>query len=142
MRRNARASWRRLVDDLISNQERSRNKGLWRLSTWSKRVAGKSHIDTRIPALRRNETDVATDNDTRRIELLAERFFPQASHETHIESASYEQAPTPIQIDYAVSQDEVLVVLRALPSGKTLELDRIPNEVLKALATEIAKGIA
>ena len=140
MRRNTRANWRRLVRDLSNDQRRPR-VGLWRLSAWSRRVTGKSHADSRIPALRNDENETATDDDTARSEILARKFFPQPL-ETTVRDVGEEHASTLYQINQAVTEEEVAAILGALPSSKAPGPDRIPNEVLKALAPEISKGIA
>ena len=41
-----------------------------------------------------------------------------------------------------VTQDEIAVLIRALPIGKAVGLDRILNEILKILIEEISKGLA
>jgi hypothetical protein len=38
-------------------------------------------------------------------------------------------------------KEEMKVILKALLVGKALDLDDIPNEVLKTLAPEISKGL-
>ena len=140
MRRNARANWRRLVQDL-SNDQRKSGAGLWRLLSWSKRAAGKPHADSRIPALRRNENETAIDDDTTRAEIFAEKFFPRLP-EQDMRGAGEKHTPTPLRISQTMTKGEVESVLKALPSGKAPGPDRIPNEVLKALAPEISKGLA
>ena len=143
MHRTSRATWRRLVEDLTSNQQHPNNKGLWRLSRWSRRVAGKPHVDPHIPALRRHEGDEPTHNNEEKTRILAEKFFPAPPPllpRTRDAGDDHTMPIVPSNIE--VTEQEMEEVLTNLPMGKTPGPDGIPNEVLRALSTEIAAGLA
>jgi hypothetical protein len=142
MRRTARANWRRLIEDLTDDQKHPHNGGLWRLSRWSRRVAGKAHTDPHIPALRRHEEEEPTEDNIERARILAEKFFPPPPRTTHTQTAREAQPADTVQISREVTKEEVAEVLEHLPPGKAPGPDGIPNEILKALAQEISEGLA
>jgi len=142
IRRTARANWRRLVESLTGDQRLPYNRGLWRLSRWSRRVAGKQHTDPHIPALRRNEGEEPTRNDAERARILGEKFFPQAPQASRTQPAGGAQSQRNIPINQEVTTEELTAILGALPTGKAPGPDGIPNEILKALSPEIAEGLA
>ena len=142
IKRVSRANWRRLVHDLTGSPEVPHNKGLWKLSRWSRCIAGKTHEDPHIPALRRRPEDPGTIDDAERARILAEKFFPQPPQEWRREVAREALANTTQDGGWHVTSDEVTAVLLALPNDKTPGPDGIPNEVLKALAPEIVEGLA
>jgi len=141
MRRNARANWRRLIEDLTNNSP-SNGKGLWKLSRWSRRVAGKPHADPHIPALRRHEGETPTDDDNERTRILAEKFFPQPPQVELDDTIGETQATRTLQIKPTVTTEELQGILRWLPNNKAPGPDGIPNEVLKALEPTIDQGLA
>ena len=141
MRRNARASWRRLVEELTNSSQRD-GKGLWRLSRWSRRAAGKPHADPHIPALRRHAEETPTDDDDERTKILAERFFPEPPQAEPNDIESETQATRMLQIDSTVTTEELQGILRRLPNDRAPGPDGIPNEVLKALEQVIDQGLA
>ena len=76
MRRNARNNWRRLVDELTRESKQDNKRGLWRLSRWSRRAAGKQHEDPQLPALRREPRAPLTTDNYKRTRILVDKFFP------------------------------------------------------------------
>ena len=142
IRRTARANWRRLIEELTNDQKLPYNKGLWRLSRWSRRVAGKPHTDPHIPALRRHDEEASTEKDEERAKILAEKFFPQTPQVHRRRHALETQARSPILVEMKVTQEEIATIIRALPTGKAPGPDRIPNEILKILVEEISEGLA
>ena len=139
IRRNARSSWRRLVSELTSEQQH--NKGLWKLSRWSRRAVGKPHADPHMPSLRRVAEDQLVGDDLEKAKILAEKFFPPQPQVNHTLDAG-ESHPEPLPTQQEVTEIEVLAILLALPLKKAPGPDGIPNEVLKALAPTIAIGLA
>jgi len=144
IKRVARANWRRVVEDLTQERPIPDNKGLWRLSRWSRRSAGKPHADPHLPELRRSEGEQTTGGDQERATILQEKFFPPSQEAVSVRTACEQHATRtpPIQINQTVSKEEMEAILRALPAGKAPGPDGIPNEVLKILAPEISKGLA
>jgi len=142
MRKTAKANWRRLIEELTNDQKLPHNKGLWRLSRWSRRVAGKPHADPHIPALRRHEGEASTEKDEERAKILAEKFFPPTPQVHRRRHASETQARSPVPVEKKVTQEEMAAIIRALPTGKASGPDRIPNEILKILVEEISEGLA
>lgn len=141
LRRNSRALWRDLVSSIATNQRLPHNKGLWRLSKWSRRTAGRPHSDPQLPALRRNDSNQATACDRKRTEILIEKFFPPPPTTPPI-TAETVPNQRPIQMDSRVTAEEVEGVLKRLPRGKAPGPDGIPNEILTLLAPDIAADIA
>ena len=150
MQRVSRANWRRLVNDVANSTRAPSDKGLWQLSRWSRRQAGKAHADPHMPALKRRENDDSTNCDQERTAILAEKFFPEPletdADDEPIEAREELPGPFRKEIQAALSpivtQDEVEYVLRTLPAGKSPGPDGIPNEVLKGLTTDISAGMA
>ena len=142
MQRVSRANWRRLVDELTNSQKQQKNDGLWRLSRWSRRTAGKPHTDPHIPGLRRNEREEPTTIDKDKTQILIEKFFPTPMVTSHIRDACDPSTNPEILLDPHISTEEVLGIINKLPNGKATGPDGIPNEVLKRLAPEISAGLA
>jgi Reverse transcriptase (RNA-dependent DNA polymerase) len=131
-----------LIEELTNDQKLPHNKGLWRLSRWSRRVAGKPHADPHIPALRRHEEEALTEKDEERAKILAEKFFPPTPQVRRRRHAPETQARSPVPVEIKVTQEEMVAIIRALPTGKASGPDRIPNEILKILVEEISEGLA
>jgi hypothetical protein len=74
IRRNGRAAWRRFVADSTT----ATDKGLWRLSKWSRSI-GKRTL-SRMPPLRRAPGESEVESNEQKAELLKERFFPPPPH--------------------------------------------------------------
>jgi hypothetical protein len=158
LRKEARANWRQTVAEITGDPTKPHNEGLWRLSRWSRRKAGVPHADPHIPALRRTPEDEATSNKDAQAEILADKFFPgwgeivqpdPHAHSMLTRSALISQPgagksnsnETRQLDDEPITNEEVNQVLASLPNRKAPGPDGIPNEVLKALANEIGKGI-
>lgn len=142
MRRNARASWRRLIGELTDNARQNCTEGLWKLSRWSRRVAGKPHEDPHLPALRRTEGETPTDNPQEKAQILAEKFFPAPPQVDISDIASEAQSRRPLQINQTVTQEEIQGILARIPNNKAPGPDGIPNEVLKTLGPVIDRDLA
>ena len=76
MRKEGRNSWRRFLEEVTSDITKPHNQGLWRMSKWSRRVAGETLRDPYLPVLRQTEQDQYTNNNGEKTKILAERFFP------------------------------------------------------------------
>ena len=75
MRRNARNHWRRVVQEVSEAAQQGGKKGLWKLSQWSRKVAGKPHENPHLPALRERPDEEGTLDDIERTRLLIKKFF-------------------------------------------------------------------
>ena len=141
MRRNSRNNWRRIVAE-IAKEETKSGYGLWRLSRWSRRKAGESHADPHLPALREDEEGIETLDNQQRVQILANRFFPPPL-EVDLRDV-VEDAPASSSLDIAkeVTEEEIHILLRNLPKGRTPGPTEIPNEVLQALSPTIDAGLA
>ena len=112
------------------------------MSKWSRERAGKPPVESRIPALRRNEDEEPTDNDQAKTDILAGKFFPPESRADLSDIPDDTQLAETLPIPELVTKEEVINIIRQLPSGKSPGPDKIPNEVLKMLAEDIAEGLA
>ena len=101
IKRVSRANWRNLVSTLTADQKHGRNKGLWRLSKWSRRTAGRPHADPHIPPLRRREGEQSTEVDAERVQILAEKFFPPPP-ERSLTTAGASQPARMLEVDQLV----------------------------------------
>ena len=141
MRRNARNHWRRIVQE-VSEAAQQGGRGLWKLSKWSRKVAGKPHEDPHLPALRDHPDKEGTLDDVERTRLLAKRFFPDPPQADLSDIASEAQPTHTLEIDEEVTLEEIRGLLNSLPNNKAPGPDEIPNEILKALGPTIEQGLA
>jgi Reverse transcriptase (RNA-dependent DNA polymerase)/Endonuclease-reverse transcriptase len=141
LRRNSRALWRNLVSLITTDQRQPHNKGLWKLSKWSRHTAGKPHSDPHLPALRRQNSQQTTTNDQTCTEILVKKFFPPPPV-TPPNLAEPSQDRRALQMNPEVTKKEIKRVLKRLPRGKAPGPDRIPNEILSLLAPDISTDLA
>ena len=142
MRRNARNHWRRIVQDISEAVKQGGKKGLWKLSQWSRKRAGKPHEDPHLPALREHPDEKGTTDDTERTRLLAKRFFPGPPQADLSDIASEPQPTRTLDITEEVTVEEIRSLLHSLPNDKTPGPDEIPNEALKILSPTIERDLA
>jgi hypothetical protein len=143
MRRVGQAAWRTFIQDSTRDgPQNPHNKGLWRLSKWSRKAAGKPKDDPHIPALRRTARDPLTQDNRQKVEILAEKFFPQVGSADL--SDINEEAPLAAQLDISnwVSEEELKEVIRKLPNGKAAGIDRVANEAWKLVVPHITAGMS
>jgi Reverse transcriptase (RNA-dependent DNA polymerase)/Endonuclease-reverse transcriptase len=142
MRRNARNHWRRVVQDVSEAARQGGKKGLWKLSQWSRKVAGKPHEDSHLPALREHPDDKGTSDDAERTRLLAKKFFPGPPQADLSDIAGEAQPTRTLNVAEEVSLEEIRGLIHSLPNNKTPGPDEIPNEVLKILGPTIEQDLA
>jgi hypothetical protein len=142
MRRNARNNWRRVVEEITEDTGPGKGKGLWKLSRWSRRVAGKAHEDPQLPALRESLEAPATTNDVQRTQILVKKFFPEPPPADLSDIAQEPQPRSTLEINKEVTVEEVQGLLQRLPKNKAPGPDEIPNEVLQTLSSTINQGLA
>jgi hypothetical protein len=132
------------VEQTTANVGRGHNAGLWRLSRWARRKAGRPRELPHLPPLRRDEHSPYTPDNREKTEILAEKFFPpleDADLSDMVEGAS-QSAPGRIFVGRNVTAAAVREVIRRLPGKKTPGPDGIGNEVLKLCSDEISGHLA
>jgi hypothetical protein len=142
IRKSNRNAWRETVHDLSENPTRKHNSGLWTLSKWSRKKAGKPIGDPHLLALRRRPIDQVTTDDIEKAQILAEKFFPPAATADIDNIETAQQPDTQIPIDWDVTKDTIEETIRRLPNKKAPGPDMIPNEALKKCRTTISKTFA
>ena len=144
IRRNGRTRWRKMVADLTSNPENpeyKHNKGLWKLSTWSRKSTGEKGGATQIPPLRTNEQEAVKTTNADKAAILSAKFFPRNGQADTSDIESNQEFPR-FQIDPSISKGDLEEVIRKLPNGKAPGPDRIPNEAWKMLNRSISGDLA
>jgi hypothetical protein len=136
LRKNSRANWRRLIQDLTNTPN---GQGLWKLSRWSRRAASETHADPHMPALRRRTEDEPSSNDQERTQILIEKFFPPAPT---VQIEGDQQPISTLTLPPEVSYEEMYSVLMGLPTGKAPGPTGIPNEILKATSQILSAPLA
>lgn len=142
LRRVGRANWRRFLTDPSDSLEHTRNKGLWQISRWSKRYAGKPPTPPHLPPLRRTESDMYCYKDNEKSQILAEKFFPTTGN---ADLSDIDSGATPVRniaIPYSVTTEQLLSMIQSLPNNKAPGPDGIPNEALKIILPAIAPLLA
>ena len=146
MRRNGRTRWRKLVEELTDeagHQGHPHNRGLWRLSRWSRRERGQRLGPTILPALRETDATPLVDAEDAKAEVLRGKFFPESgqadlSDVSDAGSCDFSR----FQMDATVSSEELRDVISGLPNGKAPGPDQIPNEAWKKVEGEIVDDLA
>ena len=134
-----------MLEEVTSDPAKPHNKGLWGLSRWSRRSAGKPCMDPHIPELRRRVGDEYSTGDVEKAEILKEKFNPTAVQvdltDINVEEQhQYRQDPT--QPSPEVSETEVNQIIQGLATGKAPGPDGVPNEALKLVPPEVKAGLA
>jgi reverse transcriptase-like protein/retrotransposon-encoded endonuclease len=142
IRRVSRNLWRTFVSDITTSPNYLNSKGLWKLSRWSRRVAGQAHTDPHLPPLRRTDQDEITSDNERKAAILAEKFFPQAGQADISDLQEAQYPANRIPIPTGVTKEEIEQLIRKLPNGKAPGPDGIPNEILKVIAPMISGYLA
>jgi len=139
MRRNSRTRWRKLVTELIENPSNTSNRGLWRLSKWSRSQIGVG--PTIIPPIRETEEKPLYTKNEEKAEILRAKFFP-AGGQADLSDIDNNQESPQFQINTLVTEEELSKVLSELPSNKAPGPDQILNEVWKVIYKPIQKELA
>ncbi|TQS37848.1 hypothetical protein Golomagni_01667 [Golovinomyces magnicellulatus] len=71
-----RSSWIKFVADITHDKHGSSGKGLWRLSKWAKKSSIKQNGPPQSPALRRNENEFLTMDNTEKVTILKKKLLP------------------------------------------------------------------
>ena len=64
------------LEEVTSNITKPHNQDLWRISKWSRRVAGETLKDSYLPTLHQIEQDQYKNNNREKTKILIKRFFP------------------------------------------------------------------
>jgi len=142
LRRVGRANWRRFIEQSTSAPDNSHEKGLWRLSRWSKLRAGKSQASPHIPPLRRTDRDDTSNDNILKAQILAEKFFPEGGQADLSDIDGETPANHMLDISSTITSEQVEQAIHRLPNGKAPGPDGIPNEVLKEVAHVIKDDLA
>jgi hypothetical protein len=118
------------------------NKGLWRLSGWSRRTAGASQADPHLPALRRRGNETPTQDNVQKVQILTEKFFPATGDADLSDIIADSPEPSWLGITHVVTKQELLRVVKQLPTGRAPGPDGIPNEILKLIIPLLADDLA
>ena len=141
LRKESRNTWRGFVAEAT---EQGHNAGLWRLSKWAKKKAGKPRELPHLPPLRRDIHSPYAEDNKEKAQILAERFFPPpvAADLADIGVSRQGEPAEQIQIDIGVTAAIVQEIIQQLPSKKAPGPDGITNEVLKLCSSEISSCLA
>lgn len=142
IRRANRSLWRTFISELTERAEHRQSRNIWKLSRWSRRVAGKTQADPHLPPLRRTDQEEVTDNNVLKTAILTEKFFPQTGQAdvSDLTEAQYPARRIPIPTE--VTKEEIEQLIQKLPNGKAPGPDNIPNEILKIVAPVISERLA
>ncbi len=141
LRRVGRANWRQFIELSTAAPDNPHEKGLWRLSRWSKLRAGKPQASPHIPPLRRSEQDISCDDNPTKAQILAEKFFPEGGQADLSDIDEEASVNHMLNISSAVTAEQVEQTINRLPNGKASGPDNISNEALKAVVPLIKKGL-
>jgi len=141
LRKGNRTMWRKFVEEITSDPGLPHNKGLWKLSKWSRSMANGAQT-AQMPPLRRSRTDPLKTSNEEKAELLREKLFPHPPRPDLSDIPSNWEPTSQLAISPEVSADQVASAIAGLSSGKAAGPDGIPNELLKALAPDIKEDLA
>ena len=141
LRRGNRTMWRKFVEEITSNPDLPNNKGLWKLSKWSRSIANGTQT-AQMPPLRRSRTDPVKTSDEEKAELLREQLFPHPPQPDLSDVPDNWVPASQLDISSEVTADQVAHIIARLPNGKAAGPDGIPNELLKAVAPDIKEDLA
>ena len=116
--RVGRANWRRFIEESTSAPDNPHEKGLWRLSRWSKLRAGKPQASPHIPPLRRTDQEVSDNNNSVKAQILAEKFFSEGGQADLSDTTETPSPPGLLNIPSAVTAEQVKQAMHRLPNGK------------------------
>jgi hypothetical protein len=141
LRRGNRTMWRKFVEEITSNPDLPNNKGLWKLSKWSRSIANGTQT-AQMPPLRQSRTDPVKPSDEEKAELLREQLFPHPPQPDLSDVPDNWVPASQLDISSEVTADQVAHIIARLPNGKAAGPDGIPNELLKAVAPDIKEDLA
>jgi endonuclease/exonuclease/phosphatase family metal-dependent hydrolase len=133
LRRSGRAKWRRFISDSTDDSYSSNNKGLWKLARWSRRRAGEPPAMPHLPALRQSPQDQPSDENSRKAEILSEKFFPAPGEADLSDTADDTQPQRRLSCSADITKEELESVIKHLPTKKAPGPDSIANEALLRL---------
>lgn len=142
LRRTNRANWRRFVSELTADTDKTKMRGLWKMSKWSRRHTGDPPTDIHLPALRRSNDDQSSNDDREKAQILAEKFFPIVGQADLSDIASETLPESRISIPLKITKEILEEAITHLPKRKAPGPDTIPNEVLQRIRSEIQEGLA
>jgi hypothetical protein len=141
LKKEARNSWRRFINEHTTNLSLPHNKGLWRMAKWAKRKAGRPVEDPHLPPLRRPGEPLATSDNDEKAKILTERFFPQPAL-ADLSDITGEAPVTRLRVDSDMTTEEMARTISRLSNNTAPGPDGIPNEALKTCGPLIAPWLA
>ena len=110
------------------------------MSRWSRQATGTR--TAYISALRRNGQEEATQDNEKRAQILAERFFPGDRLADLTDIKNDQQPISTIHISITITLDEIEEVIHKFPNRKAPGPDSILNEILKIITSIIKEDLA
>ena len=110
------------------------------MSRWSRQPKGVR--TAHISALRRNAQDNTTQDNEKRAQILAERFFPGEGLADLSDIEENQHITSTVHVSTSVTAEEVKEIIKETPNGRAPGPDGIPNEILKIIAPSIAEDLA
>ena len=141
LRRGSRTVWRKFVEEFSSDTQLPNNKGLWKLSRWSRSVANGPR-QTQMPPLRRSDREPFKWSNEEKAELLRENLFPMPPQADLSDLTAPHVEREQLNIPSEISAETVARTISRLPNGKAAGPDGIPNELLKLIAPDIKEDLA
>jgi len=145
LKRLRRDSFRVFMDAITSDPETPHNRGLWRMSKWSK--TGTRPAPQLTPLTDPITGEEQTDGE-RIVEILSTKFFPRAKHADLSDLGEDPEHYRPwadLTQDKEkpeVSAERLASIIRHTPNGKATGPDEIANEAIKMLGEETMEPMA
>jgi hypothetical protein len=137
LKKEARNSWRRFINEHTTNPSLPYNKGLWIMAKWAKKKAGRPVEDPHLPPMRRTSESPATSDNDEKAKILTERFFPQPAP-ADLSNITGETPVTRLRVDSDITTEEMARTISRLSNNTAPGPDGIPNEALKTCGPLIA----
>jgi hypothetical protein len=139
IQRDTSTAWRRFIMEAVAEAKKG---GLWRLSGWARKRAGKARTTPQLPPLRQDPHSPIVDTNEGKASILARRFFPPPAQADLSDINEDMPTESPLRIDHDVTPHEALERPRSAPKQESPRSRWDPNEALKACREEIAPAIA
>ncbi|KAI1003128.1 hypothetical protein K3495_g5074 [Podosphaera aphanis] len=145
VRRLQRSSWRKFVARTSGPVGGLHNKGLWKITRWTKRRANTQQGPPHLPPMRRTPQETPTNHTNEKADMLREKLFPTSVLADLSDLSGNWPPKRELDTNPEVTPDEIEEALKRLPRGKVPGPDEIPNEILQLLLpdwkVELARSI-
>jgi exonuclease III len=131
IKRDRNLAWRKTVKEITEDPTK-----IWKMAKWAREKAGKGNQLPQFPEIQDQDGNPQDDNN-KKADALAAHFFPtpKPADLQDIQEATY---PDPFQVDTQVRTQEVIQLLKHLPTRKAAGPDQIPNLLLKECREELS----